>query len=187
MTKHILKADIKISLLVLIVSNLTILLLALVQQWDFSVLLWGYWFQSIIIGLFQAKKMVDLKTKQANKVAGFFFLHYGIFHLAYLFFLLISVWPLSWAPIFIFATIFFISHLISYFVNKASDEKRQLGLGKLMFLPYMRILPMHILIVFGWLFIGGSSGLVLFLLLKIVADVISHHIEHQADVKITQY
>lgn len=52
-----------------------------------------------------------------------------------------------------------------------------------MFFPYARIIPMHLTIIFGGMFlylgIGSVFVLVLFLGLKAVADLIMHIIEHR--------
>jgi hypothetical protein len=48
-----------------------------------------------------------------------------------------------------------------------------------MFYPYVRIIPMHIMIVLGSRFLGDNTlALVMFLLLKTAADVAMHIIEH---------
>jgi len=53
----------------------------------------------------------------------------------------------------------------------ASDALGKPNLGKLMFLPYLRILPMHLTIIFG--IIGGSTFSILFFVaLKTIADVL---------------
>jgi hypothetical protein len=47
-----------------------------------------------------------------------------------------------------------------------------------MFLPYVRILPMHLTIVFGGLLFGGTLALLLFGVLKTAADAAMHSLEH---------
>ena len=48
-----------------------------------------------------------------------------------------------------------------------------------MFLPYVRIFPMHLMIVAGSQYTGNTTvALVTFLLLKTAADVAMHVIEH---------
>ncbi|NIP29465.1 MAG: hypothetical protein GTN99_09095 [Candidatus Dadabacteria bacterium] len=67
--------------------------------------------------------------------------------------------------------------------------KRTPNIGTMMFFPYARILPMHFTIIFGGSIAKASSkSLVLFLVLKTLADLIMHMIEHaQARQKKTQY
>jgi len=45
-------------------------------------------------------------------------------------------------------------------------------------LPYARIIPMHLTLVFGGLFIASKFWLVFFLLLKTLTDLIAHVAEH---------
>jgi len=53
------------------------------------------------------------------------------------------------------------------------------NIGTMMFFPYLRIIPMHLTIIFGSDYAKGSSGaLILFLVLKTIADLIMHMIEH---------
>ena len=48
-----------------------------------------------------------------------------------------------------------------------------------MFFPYIRIIPMHLMIVAGVSVFGGSTGaLIIFLLLKTAADAAMHFVEH---------
>ncbi len=182
----------------LIVSNLIVIALAVWQGWDFSVVVWGYWAQSVIIGLFHAKRMLSLKkfsvegmqvngeavepTERAKKsAANFFLLHYGIFHFVYLVFIIILAWPRvdDWGAIGLFALIFFVNHAFAYrSVRKIDDEKGQ-HLGKLFFLPYPRILPMHLIVILGFIFGKGVVGLVFFLLIKTVGDVITDGLEQK--------
>jgi len=86
------------SALSLIISNLVIILLAVVQKWDISVLMWIYWCQSVIIGFSNFARILSLQefstkgfrinkkpvapTKQTQvKTAFFFLIHYGVLHL----------------------------------------------------------------------------------------------------------
>lgn len=73
------------------------------------------------------------------------------------------------------ALLFLGNHLFSYFYNRPRDTGRQ-NIGALMFYPYARIVPMHLTIILGF-FLSGD--LLLFLLLKILADAIMHVVEHR--------
>ena len=48
-----------------------------------------------------------------------------------------------------------------------------------MFTPYLRIVPMHLTIIFGGLMAHTNAGLLLFGVLKTVADVAMHAVEHR--------
>lgn len=76
--------------------------------------------------------------------------------------------------VFLTALIFFLNHLFSYLYNRPKDTKKQ-NIGSLMFYPYARIIPMHLTIIFGP---ACNLSLPLFLLLKTIADVIMHSVEH---------
>lgn len=76
--------------------------------------------------------------------------------------------------VFLMALVFSINHLFSYLYNKPFDTKRQ-KIGTLMFYPYMRIIPMHFTILLGAVF---NSPLIIFLVLKTIADIVMHLIEH---------
>lgn len=59
------------------------------------------------------------------------------------------------------------------------DRKIKPNIGTVMFFPYLRIIPMHMTILVGSIFTGGSAGaLILFLGLKTATDLIMHMIEH---------
>lgn len=49
-------------------------------------------------------------------------------------------------------------------------------LGTLMFYPYLRIIPMHLTIIFGSMM--GEGKVVLFMILKTVSDAAMHMVEH---------
>ena len=47
-----------------------------------------------------------------------------------------------------------------------------------MFFPYARILPLHLTILAGFFIAGSPIGVAFFLVVKTVADLIMHAIEH---------
>jgi hypothetical protein len=86
-----------LSLWSLLLSNAITIYLAVQQGWNLSVVIWIYWFQNIIIGGFNFIRILQqedfstdgfllngrpLPPTQAskNKIAFFFLLHYGLFH-----------------------------------------------------------------------------------------------------------
>ena len=197
------------SLLFLIISNILTIFFAIKGSWNLITIMWIFWSQSVIIGIFNFLKILNLQefktdnfyindrpvkpTKYTKKFTAFFFaVHYGIFHLAYMIFLLSSSGELNGIPvnydnsvpgkeiiwIMITALIFFSNHLFSYLKNKENDSKKVRNIGTIMFFPYARILPMHIAICFGLFLMNNSRGILLFLTLKTLADVIMHQVEH---------
>ncbi len=183
----------------LIISNLITIVLAVYERWDLSEIMWIYWGQGVIIGYFNRKRILDLKefstsgfhindqpvkpTKKTQKTtATFFAIHYGFFHLVYSVFLFDQRHSFSSNTlifILLCVVIFFFNHRFSYFHNRERDMNRVPNIGTIMFFPYLRIIPMHLTIIIGSSFGKGSSwALILFLVLKTIADLIIHMIEH---------
>ena len=128
----------KLSTLSLIFSNLLVIFFALVDKLSAYDVLWVYWLQSVIIGIFNFIRMITLKEfstegfKQGNKQAlptkatkissaVFFLFHYGFFHFVYAMFLMgfsdftQSGSQSSGTSYFIYsAGMFFISYLIEF-------------------------------------------------------------------------
>src|SRR5262245_10597559 len=183
----------------LLLSNALAAGMALVLRWPLETLLWPYWIQSVIIGWYSRKRILALKNfstdgftmhdkpvpvepKSLKLTAGFFSLHYGFFHVGYLAFLLGKGDPLGmwdWLGVGSVAVSFLISHRKSFEQNIAADARGRPNLGALMFLPYLRILPMHFTIILGQS-IGGNGALtvLLFSALKTGADLGMHYANH---------
>ena len=187
------------SVVVLLLSNLVTIALAVYQQWDVYVLMWIYWGQSVIIGYFNVHRIMDLKKfstagfkinnrsvkptpETQRKTAVFFALHYGFFHLGYMVFLGAETKVAGGFPVFyvlVCIGAFYLNHWFSYRYNREQEQDRVPNIGSIMFFPYIRIIPMHLMIVAGVSVFGGSAGaLIIFLLLKTAADVIMHIVEH---------
>jgi hypothetical protein len=185
--------------LVLLLSNLVTIVLAVYQQWDVYVLMWIYWGQSVIIGYFNVRRIMDLKKfsttgfkinnrsvkptpETQRKTAVFFALHYGFFHFGYLVFLTADTKVAGGFPVFyvlVCIGAFYLNHWFSYRYNRGQEQDRVPKIGSIMFFPYIRIIPMHLMIVAGVSVFGGSAGaLIVFLLLKTAADVAMHVVEH---------
>lgn len=186
------------SFIALFLSNVIIIILVIVQNWEASTVLWVYWIQSVIIGFFQFLRVLSLKkfstenftindkpalptTKTKQFSAFFFVFHYGFFHFIYAIFLFnfFTKQPLDFTYISIGGLIFFLNHTFSYFHNKFIDEQKTQNIGQIMFSPYARIIPMHLIIIFGTIL--GQSVLIVFLLLKTLADLFMHTIKHNSN------
>lgn len=186
----------------LVGANILVIMLALVFQWEFSSILWAYWAQSIIIGFFtfvrlwvldtsgQSKGEITVMGKKREATSGemkiftslFFVVHYGAFHLAYLAFIG-SLMKFDWNVIIWSGAIFFFNHLYSFIKHFKRDCERKLG--QVMFAPYLRIVPMHLTIVFGFIFLGWF-GMIIFMILKTFVDVGMHQLEHGKSAVIKQ-
>lgn len=87
----------------LIISNLITMILAVYDKWNLNEVMWIYWGQSIVIGYYSWRRILDLRqfstigfrvndqsvkpTRETQKkTATFFAVHYGFFHFIYTFF-----------------------------------------------------------------------------------------------------
>ncbi len=177
-------------LLALLFANGITIVLALLQDWSLGTVLVVYWFQSVTIGLFTVVRLLGADGRgrfQGLALAGFFTLHYGLFHLVYLVFILTFAFtgmygladPLGIA---LGCAVFFANHLISYLWYRPRETEAPM---QIFAEPYARILPMHLTIIAGGFvsaILPGEAGsrlvLLLFLLLKAGADVVAHQRKH---------
>jgi 1,4-dihydroxy-2-naphthoate octaprenyltransferase len=171
---------------------------AVFQHWPALPVLIIYWGQSVIIGIANVIRMLELRdfstdgftsngrqipATRAGQVstARFFAFHYGAFHAAYALFLFRGglghlpegMGSMIAANIALFAG----SHIWHVLRSSGQDFRRKPNLGTLMFYPYLRILPMHLAIILGSAFPLGA--LPFFILLKTGADLGMHEVERR--------
>ena len=188
-----------LSLLAILFGNVLSIWMALTQGWSLHQIMWIYWGQSVVIGVMNVIRMLSLKefstegmrmnekpvpeTASAKRqVAAFFAFHYGFFHFVYAVFLWQEM-PLNeiaagTAMLMMGCVSAFVgTHSYSLMHNMTVDfREKKPNLGTIMFYPYMRIIPMHMTIIFGGMFSG--LGLTLFMVLKTLADMGMHMVEH---------
>ena len=76
-------------------------------------------------------------------------------------------------------TLFLFNHFFSYRYNLEKDLASTPDIGTMAFLPYARVVPMHLIIFIGLQFgMGSKIELFFFLLLKSGADLLMHVIQH---------
>lgn len=157
---------------------------------EFYTIVFLYWGQSVLIGLFT---FIDLLTvnntitgsleindkpldnsSKANGCAAFFFLvHYGIFHIVYgIFILVYSKLKIDFHFVLIGLAAFSLNLIIQFIKHKQWEKLNAVNLGAIFFLPYLRIIPMHLMILLPALFHWQAS--VIFLVLKTVADILMY-------------
>lgn len=185
-------------------ANLATVAAGLIQGWGMVQLLWPFWAQSVIIGLFALRRMLAAPNVEWRYPL-FFSVHYGGFHAMYLLFLVMlagSADSAGMVPVtntstgevmqlyagrqssldivieLVLAVGFLIAHARSHRVYLATDLAQQPSAGLLMMLPYLRILPMHLTLLLG-VILGGPGTVLLFGLLKTGADVGAHRLEHR--------
>lgn len=173
------------------IANALTLVAAIVLGWSPAWLLWPYWIQSVVIGWYARKRMLNLDRFSTQgftsggkpvpeddsgkrSTASFFAFHYGFFHVGYLVFLLDSHWVdglWNWLALLACGVSFVLSQRATYAVQHAADLRGVPSLGALMFTPYLRVLPMHLGIIFGAGIGDGTWLLVLFTVLKTGSDI----------------
>jgi hypothetical protein len=172
-------------------ANAITLLLALWQGWSFAALVWPYWLQSVAIGAGNVARMSRVQRFSTEGVrmndapvpenahgrgcmAAFFCMHYGLFHLVYLMFLIgiTELAPGEGRWVAVGAAVMVAAQIATTRRQMREDATGTPNLGTMMMLPYLRILPMHLTILFGLPLAGGSAGaaMLLFGVLKTLGD-----------------
>ena len=186
------------SLIALVVTNVVVLGIALHLGMTLRALMLIYWIQSVVIGACNVVRILSLHRFSTQgfsaggqaldetpltrrKTATFFALHYGVFHVAYLLFLLGGAKGELGAPgaYALCALAFVLNHLFSLRRNLAHDAAGRPHIGTLMFMPYVRVVPMHVMILTGLGFGGSTASIVFFAILKTIDDAAMHVVEHR--------
>ncbi len=204
-------------LFALLLANLATIVLAILEHWDLATVLFIYWAQSVIIGAFACITIltsdISIITAEMGKaqaeaggspvvssgfvrlytliLAGFFALHYGLFHWGYYAVIVDSglFGPVDVkAPgVVVSCLLFFFNHLYSWYYHVRDERKDSRFFSRQFFEPYNRIIPMHLIIIFGAIIVlilsfanipATLPVLVLFLLLKTVLDIRMHLRKH---------
>ena len=210
----------------LIAVNLINIVMAVIFKWSIYDVMLIYWFQSVSIGIFTFYKLYSYPMEQIEReisgdkplevndlavtnprlakifIAGFFAMHYGLFHLVYIIFIVGFAnregFPLDLIGGLAGALLFFANHFYSYLFYKDEDHNitetepgithRSIGLSiaDIFSKPYTRIFPIHLTIMAGaaisHLATGGQFQnifiLLLFMGLKTFMDVTAHKKKH---------
>ena len=191
-----------LSLISLIVFNLVPLFGVLFFGWNLSAVLFLYWSENVVVGLFNVLKMAlaqgEVKGSQMTVnqrpvraghrvfLIGFFAVHFGFFtfgHGIFIFSLFGKNLP-SWAVLLPGILSLFVSHGISFGTNFiGKGEYKRVAFPDLFMQPYKRIFIMHLTVILG---AGAAAAmeqpvmaLVVLIGLKIIVDVFSHINEHK--------
>jgi len=184
------------SVLLLIAMNLIPLVGVLVFGWNIGYIMLLYWMETIVIGLFNIPKILSSrKPPQGSTVraggcgllfiAVFFTIHYGGFNAGHFFFLneMFDLPPINRDVLIVLGALT-LSHGFSLMVNwfgKREFENRDPS--QQMFMPYGRVIVMHIVIILGGFlalaFNGGLAVLILLIALKTIADLFAHLKGHE--------
>ncbi len=169
----------------LLAANGFAIFLAITQRWALETVLWVYWGQSVAIGVVGLFHLLVGSTKTEygrgwldslgrfieNLFSALFFtFHYGVFHGIYAWFLngfFPGAWRIMAEPLVLTGiAAFFLHHLYSFFYHRWKPVQ-----GAPEFDPYLRIIPMHFMLLAIPVF-GGS--VTIFLLLRTAVDLLSH-------------
>lgn len=186
------------SVVVLVLANLIPLAGVLFFGWEVFPIMFLFWFENVVVGVFHALKMLMAGGgPQAMKFffVPFFCLHYGIFtavHGGFVFAMFTgghgyhrdSIWGqiaelhLDWAVLGLV-----VSHGFSFVTNYLlSGAYRTAVLPVLMMQPYGRVVVLHLAILGGGFLIvllgAPTMSLVLLIALKIGLDVLAHAKQH---------
>lgn len=152
----------------------------------FRTIVWIYWIQSVLIGLFNFLDLLTVKfpapgsmtfnDKPINGsgagkgcVSLFFLFHYQFFHLVYAIFIAVQVKGTIDLNFILLAIAAITLELTLGFIrNKQLQKKITINYGQLFMMPYLRIIPMHLMIL-APAFLGIRNSMV-FLVLKLLAD-----------------
>ncbi len=152
-----------------------------------STIIFIFWMQSVLIGVFNFLNMLTLKqfnsdnfTMNGQKVesngcaALFFAVHYGIFHLVYFFFLpgILDYSNMDWSFIKLSFVAILFAGTVQFLQDKAKNRVYPVNIGAMFFMPYVRVVPMHLIILIPSFF--HISAPIVFLLLKTIADAVMH-------------
>lgn len=149
--------------------------------------IWIFWCQSVLIGIFNFLELLTTKNVQPDDFqmngqpadpekgrscyAFFFLVHFGSFHFVYLIFLAVQVGFKNIDPTtFGFSLLLlFVSQTFAFFRHRQAYKQAPPNLGFLFFAPYLRVVPMHLMILGPALFHLPRG--VIFLVLKTLMDV----------------
>lgn len=200
-----------IPLTALILVNLVPILGVLHMGWDVKTLLVLYWLENVIAGIYNVIKLMSLKDDGGGRVfkSLFFTLHYGMFTLVHGMFVLSmtedgigeggagDVWSvfqvesLAGSGLTLAACGLMISHGISLIINfYGRGEYKVTTSSRQMFMPYQRMVILHITILFGGAFMEATgapiAALCVLVALKTAMDIVAHIASHKQVAQMAQ-
>ena len=192
-------SKISTSSLALIVGNLVPIIGVLFFDWQLFPLILLYWLENVVIGVFNALKMLSCSGSESLSqrifMTVFFSVHYGMFCFGHGTFVVdlfggelnsipaaLQIIMQNGLQLALIALV--ISHGFSFLQNYLMrGEFIELSVSEVMFSPYKRIIVLHVFIIFGGMalqtFGVTQIGLVILAIVKIVADLMAHKIEHK--------
>jgi len=192
------------SSLALVAANCVPIVGVLLFGWDLFSVLYVYWAESAVIGVFNILKMIRCNWMASLLYAPFFAIHYGGFMVGHLMFLITFfhkelldqsiretvLSALSTTKFLAPMASLTLSHSVSFFQNYIGKKEYQhTDVSQLMFSPYKRIVVMHLTILFGGIFVFATSSLrivplILLIIGKTVLDLRAHRLHHGLNITI---
>lgn len=190
------------AVIALIVMNLIPLIGVFYFGWDAGTIVFLYWLENVIIGLLNIPKIISCQGGPGSRrsstgglayLSVFFAFHYGMFCFGHYFFLQSTyrslpnfeeILPALLSPVLFWSLLgLALSHVVSMLVNfYGRGEYKSRSPNAQMFIPYSRIVLLHIVIIFsGFVAVAAGQGtatLLLLVVLKIIFDLAAHIIEH---------
>jgi len=167
----------------LIGANLLGVVIALISGMTLRDLMLVYWLQSVIIGVSYLVRMAKAHDFDLFRPA-LLFMSYGVFHAFYFFFLTsgnqrdgTALAAEALAGLLLCGLVFAGHEIYSTAGKLARDRLTRPGLGDLGQACLLRVVPMHLAIIFSDVHGSGVVSWLLFVGLKIVADVTMHVFE----------
>lgn len=209
MTTNLRKPSQALPLATLIIGNIAFPLIGVLGfGWSAGDIVFAFWAESAVIGVFTILKMFGIPNEQATftynrngrkqhprgkaaKIAAslFFCTHFGLFMFGHFVFLWVVFGAYRsehiLAAMLTGFIVLSITHTVSFITNYIiRDERSSTSLDKEFGKPYIRIVPMHIAIIagggFGMMLGGQMTGvLIVLLVLKLIADIIAHLNSHR--------
>lgn len=186
----------------LVIANLIPVAGVLFWDWDVFYLMFLFWCENVIIGVFGIAKIVTIGKGFLDRIFTpvFFSVHYGGFMAGHIFFIfslffekntssesgMFSVLgtvltKVGWLPI----VALFISHGWSFFNNfLTTDERLDLTPQNAMAAPYRRMVITHVAIIASGFLLTKLGeplvGLLMLVGMKIALDIVFHQREHSS-------
>ena len=192
MSVHIPKLE--LPALSLIGANLIPLFGVLFLGWSVASVLILYWLESLIIGAFNIPKILKTRGTTYDRVstALFFFVHYGGFaaiHGLFVFTLFVAAEASDDTSTLIMYSFAVFSFVLSHYISLKTNFIDKRGFARRtpkdqMFIPYGRVVVMHLVIIFGGILVAKFGAplyaLLLLIALKTSLDLAAHLIEHRS-------
>ncbi len=191
----------------LILTNFITISFAYANHWAFSTIIWVYWCQTLIIGVFAFLRVLRLTdvshhgveriqprmyTRLKLRNSLLFVAHFTVVQGCLTLILGAFLGPVTnqnGAILLSSSLLFFCNHLFSYYYNRKKDSAVRKNIGIMVVRPYLRLLPLFVSFLFIGMFVAAfflvndqqlaPAAYVVLFVLKTGADVIAHTLEHR--------